>query len=105
MEAKHAGIEFSWKDSYRRDVFGSEQNDMLNTDDMAFSFNTDHSSHKNNITDMKPGESVNVTLYFMVDADNLDSLYVDVLTIGYETGEDLMSGAQAVALDQLQAAK
>ena len=54
---------------------------------------------------MKPGESVNVTLYFMVDADNLDSLYVDVLTIGYETREDLMSGAQAVALDQLQAAK
>lgn len=105
MEAKHAGIEFSWKDSYRRDIFGSEENDMLNTDDMAFSFNTDHSTHKNNITDMKPGESVDVTLYFMVDADNLDSLYVDVLTIGYETSEDLMNGAQVVALDQLQAAK
>ena len=59
---------------------------------MDDSFSTSHSNSKNNLTDLAPGESAEVTLAFLVDADKMDNLYLDILNIG----------SPAIALSDLQ---
>lgn len=74
------------------DTYSTDSNISLKWDNMAFSFSTNHSSQKNNLTNLAPGESAEVTLAFLVDADKMDHLYLNVLNMG----------SPAVALNNLQ---
>lgn len=73
-------------------TYSTDSNLELKYDNMAFSFSTDHSFHKNNLTDLAPGESAEVTLAFLVDAYKMDNLYLNILNIG----------SPAIALSDLQ---
>ncbi len=70
----------------------------LKTDDMAFSFATDHEFSKNNLTQLAAGESAEVTLAFLVDADQTDGMYLNILPYGYGLTEDLNKGCPAIKL-------
>lgn len=74
------------------DTYSTDSNKHLKSDNMAFSFSTSHSNSKNNLTDLAPGESAEVTLAFLVDADKMDNLYLNILNIG----------SPAIALSDLQ---
>lgn len=74
------------------DTYSTDSNSSLKSDNMAFSFSTSHSNSKNNLTDLAPGKSAEVTLAFLVDADKMDNLYLDILNIG----------SPAIALSDLQ---
>ena len=52
--------------------------DELMADDSMFSFRTDWDSQKNNLTNLAPGESATVELAFLVDADNVGNLYLNL---------------------------
>lgn len=74
------------------DTYSTDSSIHLKADNMAFSFSTSHSNSKNNLTDLAPGESAEVTLAFLVDADKMDNLYLNILNIG----------SPAIALSDLQ---
>ena len=74
------------------DTYSTDSNKHLKSDNAAFSFSTSHSNSKNNLTDLAPGESAEVTLAFLVDADKIDNLYLNILNIG----------SPAIALSDLQ---
>ncbi len=76
---------------YAEDTLGD-----LKYDRSAFSFATTHSSQKNNLTNLKAGESADVTLAFLVDEEQLDQLYLDVLY------DDVNQGAPALDLRNLK---
>lgn len=73
-------------------TYSTDSNLELKYDNMAFSFSTNHSFHKNNLTDLAPGESAEVTLAFLVDAYKMDNLYLNILN----------TGSPAIALNSLQ---
>lgn len=50
-----------------------------------FLFTTDRDHSKNNITNVAPGESVEATVAFLMDADELQDLYADILGSGQKT--------------------
>lgn len=52
----------------------------LCTDGMAFSFSANYKTNKNNIDELKAGDSAEVTLCFLVDEDMLEDLYLDLQT-------------------------
>lgn len=70
----------------------------LKSDDMAFSFASDHEFSKNNLTQLAAGESAEVTLAFLVDADQTDGMYLNILPAGHELAEDLNAGCPAIQL-------
>lgn len=50
-----------------------------------FLFTTDREHSKNNITNVAPGESVDATVAFLMDADEVQNLYADILGGGGQT--------------------
>lgn len=52
-----------------------------------FLFSTDREHSKNNITNVAPGESVDATVAFLMDADEVQNLYLyaDILGSGGQT--------------------
>ena len=50
-----------------------------------FLFSTDREHSKNNITNVAPGESVDATVAFLMDADEVQNLYADILGGGGQT--------------------
>lgn len=50
-----------------------------------FLFTTDRDHSKNNITNVAPGESVEATVAFLMDADEVQNLYADILGGGGQT--------------------
>ncbi len=50
-----------------------------------FLFTTDRDHSKNNITNVAPGESVEATVAFLMDEDELQDLYADILGYGQKT--------------------
>jgi hypothetical protein len=78
------------------DIFHTDSNSLLKEDSMAFSFYTNHESSKNNITDLKSGQSADVTLAFLVDENSLDDLYLKVLYNGNEISEESKTGSPVV---------
>lgn len=52
----------------------------LCTDGMAFSFSSNYKTNKNNIDELKAGDSAEVTLCFLVDEDMLENLYLELET-------------------------
>ena len=50
-----------------------------------FLFTTDRDHSKNNITNVAPGETVEATVAFLMDADELQDLYADILGYGQKT--------------------
>ena len=50
-----------------------------------FLFTTDRDHSKNNITNVAPGETVEATVAFLMDADELQDLYADILGSGQKT--------------------
>ena len=50
-----------------------------------FLFTTDREHSKNNITNVAPGESVDATVAFLMDADEVQNLYADILGGGEKT--------------------
>ena len=50
-----------------------------------FLFTTDREHSKNNITNVAPGESVDATVAFLMDEDELQDLYADILGYGQKT--------------------
>lgn len=50
-----------------------------------FLFSTDREHSKNNITNVAPGESVDATVAFLMDADEVQNLYADILGGGGKT--------------------
>lgn len=66
----------------RDDMYCEDTLSHLTTDDMHFSFFTEHESQKNNITSFKPGEKANVQLAFIVYEDKMSNLYLDLTSAG-----------------------
>ncbi len=56
----------------------SRDSDEIDTE-MFFSFATDHEHQKNGIYDLAPGESADVTLCYLVDADQIGKLYINLM--------------------------
>lgn len=50
-----------------------------------FLFSTDRDHSKNNITNVAPGETVEATVAFLMDANELQNLYADILGYGQKT--------------------
>ncbi|MDE7122107.1 MAG: hypothetical protein K2O42_08115 [Oscillospiraceae bacterium] len=51
----------------------------LNSENGFFSFYTEHNHDKNGIYDLKSGESADVTVYYAIDEDMADSIYITLL--------------------------
>lgn len=90
---------------YKNDAdntYSIDSNDYLKMDSTAFSFFTNHSYRKNNLTSLAPGESAAVTLAFLVDADSMDNLYLNIQPLGHDLADDLNLGSPAIALGDLK---
>lgn len=75
--------------------------DELMTDDSMFSFRTDWDSQKNNLTNLAPGESATVELAFLVDADNVGNLYLNLFP-STDGSEGIADGDPVVDLCDLK---
>lgn len=83
------------------EVFSTDSFSELNADDGHFSFATDHSFQKNNLTDLQPGESAEVTLAFVVGTEDLKHLYLNIAPIGQELPLEIDQGSPMVDLRSL----
>ena len=70
-------------------------------DDSMFSFRTDWDSQKNNLTNLAPGESATVELAFLVDADNVGNLYLNLFP-STDGSEGIADGDPVVDLCSLK---
>lgn len=93
---------FSDPDALYNDIYHEDSCGELKYDGMAFSFATNHSYQKNNLTALQPGESADVTLAFLIDEDALDNLYLNLIPSSRELTEELNLGLPAVDLRNLK---
>lgn len=85
----------------RDDMYCEDTLSHLTTDDMHFSFFTEHESQKNNITSFKPGEKANVQLAFIVYEDKMSNLYLYLDPSGCGISEDIDNGSPLVDISSL----
>lgn len=85
----------------REDMYCEDTLSHLTTDDMHFSFFTEHESQKNNITSFKPGEKANVQLAFIVYEDKMSNLYLYLDPSGRGISEDIDNGSPLVDISSL----